>query len=176
MKTGIISYSLTGNNEALAKGLAEALGAERIRILEDGRRSTGTIMLDIAFGRTPAVKLSAEADGRYDRLIFVGPVWMGRVATPFRGCFRGLRSRVGAYAFISISGGADGAGCNPRLTGELTRLLAKEPAAVVDMHIADLLPPEPKPRRKETSAYRLTQSDLRRLIAEAQAALAGFLA
>jgi len=171
VRTGVVSYSLTGNNEALARGLAEALGADHIGVMEKRRRSMGTIMLDMLFGRTPVVRLSSECAESYELLVFVGPVWMGKIASPLRGCFRQLGSRVGAYAFVSISGGADGKGSNSGLTGELTRLFAKEPTAVVDMHTADFLPQEPKPKRKDTSAYRLTRSDVKRLVEKAEAAL-----
>ena len=37
-----------------------------------------------------------------------------------------------------------------------------EPVALIDLHIADLLPPEPKPTREDTSAYRLDDWDIRK--------------
>jgi len=88
-------------------------------------------------------------------------VWMGQIATPFRACFKQLRKKVSRYAFISISGGADGP--NPKIAGELKKKLGKEPIALIDLHIADLLSPEPKPTRDDTSAYRITESDVRYL-------------
>lgn len=169
MKTSIISYSRTGNNEALADSLAAALGAEHFRITETGRRSMGTIVLDTIFKRTPAVRLPGADILQSDLVLFVGPVWMGQVASPFRACFRELRSRIEKYAFVSICGGADGP--NPGLAGELCTRLDKEPAAVIDLHIADLLPPEPAPTRKTTMAYRVGESEIESLTAAAVAAL-----
>ena len=32
---------------------------------------------------------------------------------------------------------------------------------VINLHIADLLPPDPKPDRKDTSAYRLNDRDVK---------------
>jgi hypothetical protein len=85
---------------------------------------------------------------------------MGQVATPFRVCFKQLGD-IRKYAFISISGGADGS--NPKLARELEERLGQEPACVIDLHIADLLPADPKPTRKDTMAYRITESDVNHL-------------
>ena len=97
----------------------------------------------------------------YDWVLFVGPVWMGQVASPFRVCFRQLSQQIGKYAFISICGGADGP--NPKLADELEERLGKEPACLLDLHIADLLPSEPTPTRKDTMGYRITERDVKHL-------------
>ncbi len=161
MNATIISYSHTGNNEALATSLAAALEAEHVRVTEEKSRTMGTIVMDILFNRTPSVDFSAESVAQHDLVLFVGPVWMGHVATPLRACFKQLRDKIDRYAFVSISGGADGP--NPKLADELKKRLGKEPVAVIDMHIADLLPQEPKPTRDDTSAYRINESDTKHL-------------
>jgi len=169
MKTMIISYSLTGNNKDLAESLAETLAAEHSNITESKPRTTGTILLDMIFNRTPKIQIPVSKTEDYDLVLFVGPVWMGQVASPFRACFKQLGPKVDKYAFISISGGADGP--NPKLADELGKRMGKEPAVVIDLHIADLLPPEPKPRRKDTSAYRINKRDIRSLTDTAAATL-----
>jgi hypothetical protein len=161
MKIIVISYSLTGNNEALATSIAAEFAAKHIKISESKPRTMATIILDMLFNRTPHVSPIVDNVADYDLVIFVGPVWMGQVATPLRAYFKHLKARLGQYAFISISGGADGG--NPKLAGELTKRLGKEPAALIDQHIADLLPSDPKPGRKETSAYRLNDRDVKSL-------------
>lgn len=161
MKTIVISYSFTGNNQDLATSLAATLGAEHIRITEPKPRKMNTIVLDTAFNRTPKIIIPVVKTEAYDLVLFVGPVWMGQIATPFRACFKQLGQWIGEYAFISISGGADGP--NPKLAGELKKRLGKEPICLIDLHIADLLPPEPKPTRENTSAYRITGSDVKYL-------------
>jgi hypothetical protein len=120
-----------------------------------------TIILDILFNRTPQVNLIVDKVEGNDLVIFVGPVWMGHVATPLRAYFRQLKAIPGQYAFVSISGGADGA--NPKLAGELKKRLRKDPAALIDLHIVDHLPPHPKPNRKDTSACRLNDRDVKNL-------------
>lgn len=169
MNALVISYSYTGNNEALANGVASLMGADRFRIEEAKRRGGWTVFLDMLMDRTPrTVRPACEAEGR-DLVVFIGPVWMGMVASPLRACFERLRPTIGRYAFASVSGGADGP--NPGLAAELERRLGKAPVAVADLHIAGLLPPEPRPRRKDTSAYRITAEEAGRLAEAVVAAL-----
>jgi hypothetical protein len=161
MKTVVVSYSLTGNNGDLAASLAATLGAEHVRITEPNPRTAGTIVLDKVFKRTPKITLPVENIAEYDLVLFVGPVWMGQIATPFRACFRQLGQEIGRYAFVSISGGAEGA--NPKLAHELRERLGKEPVCLIDLHIADLLPSEPEPTRKDTMAYRINEREVEHL-------------
>jgi hypothetical protein len=161
MKTTIISYSLTGNNATLAASIAKELGAEHIKIVEAKSRTTGTIFFDILFNRTPKVNPMPGGVGDSDLVIFVAPVWMGQVATPLRAYFRYFKDRPANYAFVSISGGADGP--NPKLAAELSKRMGKEPAALIDMHIANLFPPDPKPTREVTMAYRLKEAEVKGL-------------
>jgi flavodoxin len=161
MKAMVISYSLTGNNRDLAASLAQAIGAEHARVAELKSRKMGKIVLDILFKRTPKINMPVESVEAYDLVLFVGPVWMGHVATPFRACFQQLAPTIGDYGYISISGGADGP--NPNLADELTERLGREPAHLIDLHIADLLPSEPKPTRDDTMAYRINGQEVKHL-------------
>ncbi|MBK9981088.1 MAG: NAD(P)H-dependent oxidoreductase [Saprospiraceae bacterium] len=161
MKILIISYSFTGNNDALAATLASELKADHIKVTENKLRTTGKIFFDILLNRIPEVNPKIETVKNYDLVIFMGPVWMGKIATPLRGYFKQLKTTMGKYAFVSISGGADGP--NIKLRSELHKRIGKEPAALIDMHIADLLPPEPKPERKDTSDYHLREEDVKSL-------------
>lgn len=160
-KTVVISYSFTSNNEALATGIAEELGAEHISLKEPKPRTTGSIAFDMLFKRTPQVQPLPASWGEGDFLIFVGPVWMGQIASPLRSYFKHLKNHPASYAFVSISGGADGS--NPKLEAELVKRTGSKPTVLLDMHIADLLPSDPKPSRKETSGYVVTPADIQEL-------------
>ena len=159
MKKTVISYSLTGNNDLLASSIASGISADHIRVTEEGVRNMGKIAFDMLFGRTPKVNLSSGIDnlGEDDFVIFVGPVWMGVTASPFRFCYKNLKKKISRYAFVSISGGADGP--NPKLESELTKRMGRKPVQVIDLHIADLLPSDPRPTREDTSSFRLTGND-----------------
>jgi hypothetical protein len=117
------------------------------------------IVLDIIFRRTPKIVMPVDKMDGDDLMLFVGPVWMGQIATPFRACFKQLGQKIDKYAFVSISGGADGP--NPNLADELEKRLGKEPVCLLDLHIAELLPPEPEPTRDDTMAYRITEKDVK---------------
>ncbi len=157
----VVSYSLTGNNDALAESVAKALRADHRRIIESRRRSMATVVFDVMLNRTPRGAVDLTDIDRYDLVLFVGPVWMGQVASPFRGCFNGLREKLARYGFVTICGGADGP--NPGLAEELRRRLGGEAEAVVELHIAELLPIEPEPERKDTMAYRLDSEETEKL-------------
>lgn len=158
MKTVVMSYSFTGNNEALAKRIAEELKVEHIRITEPKERTIGTIAADFIFGRTAQTEPKPQIMAAYDLIIFVAPVWMGQPAFPMRSYFKQLKKHPQKYAYISISSGA-----NPGLPGTLKRRTGVEAVAAVDLHIADLLPSEPRPTPQGISEYRLTEQDIENL-------------
>ena len=161
MNVLIVSYSHTGNNDALAAGIASALKAKHVRITEVRKRKTGTIVFDVLFNRAPKIHPVPQDLTDADLVIFVGPVWMGKVASPFRAVYKEMKGNLDNYAFISISGGA--LGPNPKLGEELFMKTGTKPATVIDLHIADLLPSETKPTMKVTSSYRLKESDIQQL-------------
>ncbi len=86
---------------------------------------------------------------------------MGHVASPLRAYFKHFKNRIEKFAFVSISGGADGP--NPKLGNDLRKRLGKEPITIIDLHIADLLPSNPKPNREATSTYHLNDRDVKNL-------------
>ncbi|MDF2938021.1 MAG: hypothetical protein K0Q90_3394 [Paenibacillaceae bacterium] len=159
MNIAVISYSLTGNNKALAQRVAQALQADLIEVTEPKARTMGTIMLDMLFNRTPQAKPGPASLDGYGLLLFCGPVWMGHVASPLRPYLQHLRKHPQQYGFFSISGGADGG--NGKLAGELQKRAGAAPVMLLDQHIAGLLQAgtAPAPERKDTSAYRLTEKD-----------------
>jgi multimeric flavodoxin WrbA len=161
LKSVIMSYSLTGNNEALAKRIAEELKVEHIRITEPKKRTNATIAADIVFGRTPKTEPKPQVMSEYDLIIFVAPIWMGQPAFPLRAYMKYLKEHPQKYAFVSISGG--GLNDNPGVSKTLKSKTGVEAVTVVDLHIVDLLPLEPKPTPQVTSAYRLTAQDVENL-------------
>lgn len=156
MKTAVIYYSMTGNNEKLAARVAALLSADLIKVTEKKRRTTGTIVKDILFGTTPKTAPSPDTLTAYELCIFVGPVWMGKAATPLRAYFKALKAGPRSYAYISLSGG--GLNPNPGLGGDLKKQTGSSPAALIDLHISDLLPSSPKPTMKDTIAYLLDEA------------------
>jgi flavodoxin len=170
MKTAVISYSLTGNNEALAASIADKMQATHIKVTEDKERTNWTIAWDMIFGKAPKIKPSAGIISGYDKIVLVGPVWMGGIASPLRAYVNEIKRTGKAYSFVSISGGA--LNDNPNLYDELVKKTGMKPQAVVDMHIKDLLPEEPTPTREMTSEYKVTGDDIVKLTDQAVGELA----
>jgi hypothetical protein len=148
----------------LAARIASELSAEHISVTEPKPRTNGTIALDMLFGRTPKVDPTVSLGEDHGLVVIVGPTWMGQVAAPLRACLKALKASANPYAFVSVSGGADGP--NPKLARELKRRVGREPVAVINLLVVDLLPSDPKPTREDTSAYRLTDEDATRLTNE----------
>lgn len=156
-----MSYSLTGNNGTLAAAVAKALSAEHIEILEEKPRKMGAIILDMILNRTPRVQPLPAVLEQYERILFIAPVWMGKVASPLRAYLKHLKVHPQPYAFASISGGA--LNTNPKLADDLEKRARTKPVVFIDLHITDLLPTEPKPTMKDTSAYRLNDAEISKL-------------
>lgn len=157
MKCVVFYYSLTGNNETLGISVANALSAECIKITESKNRTNGTIISDMLFNKTPEVKPIPDFLKNYDFVLLIAPVWLGKAASPIRAFLKYIKKNPMKYAFASISGGA--LNDNPKLGDDLEKRAGKKPAAVVDLHITDFLPQNPKPTAEETSAYRINESD-----------------
>ncbi len=163
MSIAVISYSFTGNNRKLAAAVAEAIAAEHIEITTDKPQTEGTIIADMLFNRTPKVRLQPSALERYERILFIAPVWMGQVASPLRAYLKHIKTHPKPYAFASISGGA--LNPNPKLAEGITKRAGNKPAAFLDMHIAELFViGKEQVKTKETGEYILTDADVETII------------
>lgn len=161
MKILVVSYTFTGNNERLAKSVAKEFTAEHLMVVEPKARTMGVIVMDMIFNRTPKISMQPNKVADYDLILFFAPIWMGQVASPLRAYLKELKKNSTKYAFISISGGADGG--NPKLRSELKKRVGREPLALIDLPITSLLPSDQPADRKDTSAYRIDEKDVKKL-------------
>lgn len=156
MRTAVVSYSYTGNNNKLAAALAAALGAEHIAVVPDEPVTMNAIALDMLFGRTPAVKPDPAALAQYDRVVLLAPAWMGKAAAPIRAYLKQLKKSPVPYAFVTLSGGS--LNPNPRLPHDIAKRAGARPFAFETRYIVDLLPKDPKPTPQQTSDFRLSDA------------------
>ncbi|WOO37050.1 hypothetical protein R2R35_00730 [Anaerocolumna sp. AGMB13020] len=173
MKTIIISYSYTGNNEALAEMVAKELSVKHYKITTSKPMTMVTILLDMMFSRVPRVDPLPAIVKDYDIVLFFGPVWMGQTASPLRAYLNNLKRNSKPYGFISISGGADGG--NPKLAQELLKRTGNPPVLLLDQHLSELLPVKSQVTRKETSSYKINEADLMQLTKHTLEAVKGIL-
>ncbi len=163
MKTLVIYYSFTGNNSKLAQKIAMSINADIKEIKEKKNRTILTILLDVLFNRIPTIKDFDIQFELYENLIFVAPVWFGKIATPLRALFKELNVKIEVYSFVSISAGTNGEK-NSNLEKELMQRTGLMPKAVINPLISEILTANPKPSRKQLDAYRLSDTDAHDLV------------
>ena len=164
MKTKVISYSYTGNNEALAADFAKEIGAEHLRITEPKKRTAGMIVKENLFKRDPKINLSKDEISEDVFAIFFGPFWFGKIASPLRSYFKQLKNRSFKYGFVSLCVGPDDPEADDNLKDELNNMIGKDPEFIILKKIADLFPPDPQPTQQMLTQYRLNEKDLKMLV------------
>jgi flavodoxin len=158
MKTLIVYFSHSGNNEILVKYLQNKISCDTLRIEEASRRTGMTILLDLLFNRTPKLKDHGRPLENYSDFIFVAPIWAGKIATPLKSFLLKEKDRLKSYSFISLCGGVKGQ--LQKITDELKKILHRDPELVKELWINDLLPPDKINTVKYTSGYKATVADL----------------
>ena len=157
MSTLIVYYTLTGNNGIIASELQERLGCDLARI-ETVRRSTKfSIFLDFVFKRSPAIRELGVSLLKYERVVFMGPIWAGKIATPLRTFMRTKKDTIQRYAFLSVCGGGQSSQ-KERIKDELTQLLNRPPECIAECWINNVVPAV-KRNTLAVSEFRQTKED-----------------
>lgn len=164
MKTKVISYSFTGNNEAFAADFAREVGAEHIRITEPKKRTAGKILKENLFKKDPKINLSGDEITDEDFVVFFSPFWFGKMASPLRTYLKQLKNKPTQYGFISLCVGFENPEDAEKLKAELASYCGSEPEFVIINKIADLLPSDPPPTQNMLNDYRVSEEDLERII------------
>lgn len=154
MKNLIVYYSFTRNNEKIAEYLSTQLGCHIAKIETVKKRSGLSILLDMIFNRTPAVKAIPYYLWNYEHIIFVAPIWAGKIATPLKSFLTHEKANIKSYSFITLCGGGNPKQ-KPNIQKELLAITQKAPMSVLELWINDLLPIEKKNTIKYTSGYRI---------------------
>jgi len=161
MNTLIVYYSFTSNNEKLAFYLTKQLHCDVAKLETISKRSGFSIMLDLLFKRKPALKPLHLNLKDYHDIIFIGPVWAGKVATPLKSFIINERENIRDYSFITVCGGGN-RDQKAHIIHELTSAIGKEPVKVVELWINDILSEKKKDTIKYTSGYRLEVDDFKK--------------
>ncbi len=113
MKTAVVYYSMSGNTQQIAEKIADALGADLIRI-EPKKEYPSKGFRKFIWGGKSAVmgdrpKLQPYMlDSGYDRIIIGTPVWASNITPPIRTFItenRDMLSRIEIAAFVCYAGG-----------------------------------------------------------------------
>lgn len=137
MKTAIIVYSFTHNNQILAGEILTRTGGTLFNIEERSSRSKLTIFLDMFFNRIPKIRDYQHMSEGFDHYILISPIWGGRIATPLKAFIIEERSKIKSYSFITICG-SDSEAQRAKIEMELTGLFSLKPAKVTELSLAAL--------------------------------------
>lgn len=168
MKTCIISYSFSGNNETLAKGIAEKIGATHVAIREPKERTIGKIIMDMLFGLTPKTMPEVSVIKDYDRVILMGPTWMEKVPSPLRGYLKAVKESKAEFDYITISGGA--LHKNPKLIKDVMKYGGQKVQLFYDMYVSDFIDKK-ELTKEDTQNYQLSSDEFSELIDRAVIAI-----
>lgn len=158
MKTLIVYYSFTQNNEKLAKYLHKILNCDIVKLETVKRRSGLSIMLDLMFHRSPALKTIPYYLRDYDHVIFMAPIWAGRIAMPLKTFLTKEKPNIKRYSFVTLCGGIPGQ--KEKIEKELASAVNIMPENVIELWINNLLPADKKDTIKYTSGYRIEPDEL----------------
>lgn len=153
MKTLIAYYSFTQNNEKLAKYLQKQLNCDIVKIETTKKRNGFSILLDLMFMRKPEIKPPPYYLHDYDHVIFIAPIWAGRIAMPMKSFIINQEPNIKQYSFITLCGGS--AGQKEKIQNELVATLQRPPVKLLELWVNDLLPVEKKDTIKHTSGFRI---------------------
>jgi flavodoxin len=159
MENLIVYYSFTRNNEKLAEHLQTRLGCHIAKIETERKRSGLSIMLDLIFKRKPVVKPIPYYLWNYKHIIFIAPVWAGKIATPLKSFLTHEKKNIKSYSFITLCGGGD-AKQKENIRKELSSIVQQEPTGVLELWVNDLLPVEKRNTIKYTSGFRAEADDV----------------
>ena len=153
MKTLLVYYSFTQNNAQLAKTIQSRLGCDILQIETVWKRSTFSIFLDMLFGRRPSIRKHNLSMENYDQFVFVGPIWLGKIAGPLKTFLHEERDKIKRYSFITLCGGL--AGQKEKIEAELVSILGIHPLNVSELWISEIVDQSVPKDAKNISAYRV---------------------
>lgn len=158
MKTIVVYFSFSGNNDLLANEIQQKMHCDKFPITEPGKRTWFTIFLDILFDRMPRIQNTVPNLANYDNIIFIAPIWAGKIAAPLKSFLLLNKNSIGRYSFITACSG--GPGQKEKIESELMRLVEKRPVIVTELWINNLLPADQKNNARGVASYRLTPKDI----------------
>lgn len=164
------------NNERVADQTARDLNIDWIKIEEKKKRHVLTNLLDVIFSRKPKITLDFTMLEPYDMIIFMGPVWLGHPASPFRRIFDYLQTHQKKYGLITVCAGNNDCVSNTRLKSYLVERVGYEPEFVKELKIFDLLPTmDEKERNQKMLSYQVNQEDIIRFTEEAKSVIHDYM-
>lgn len=159
MKNLIVYYSFTRNNEKLAEHLRDRLNCEIVKLETVKKRNGFSILFDLMFSRKPRLKPVTVSLRDYDHVIFVAPIWAGKIAMPLTSFLSDQKQNIRSYAFATLCGGGN-VNQKENVRQELLSIVQKAPLNMLELWINDLLTEDKKNTIKYTSGFRIEDEGL----------------
>lgn len=158
MKTLVAYYSMSGNNKKLADYIKEKYNLELLEIKEKKKRKTFTIILDLIFKKRKSKLAEYNADlDRYDNIILIGPIWMGKVCKPLLTFALNEKDNIKSFSYMSVCGGGNR---DILLEDNFTLETQITPKKVLQLAITPLIPAELQKDLKYLMSYKIKDEDL----------------
>lgn len=102
MKTIVFYYSGKGNNKFLAEKISQGLDCE-IEEIKPRINNFTFFLMGIDFGIKPIKNPLAD----YERVILVGPVWVGKFITPLKSFLKKYQAEINKLVFVTCCGSTE---------------------------------------------------------------------
>jgi flavodoxin len=158
MKNLIVYYSFTKNNEKIAEYFRNQLSCHIAKIETVRKRSGLSILFDLMFNRKPAVKAIPFYLWNYEHVIFIAPIWAGKIAMPLKTFLLNEKANIKKYSFVTVCGGGN-ASQKAKVEKQLIELTGKVPEKVVELWVSNLLPIQKQGTVKSVTGYRIQPAD-----------------
>jgi len=99
MKTLVLYYSNKGSNEYLAEKIAQNLDC-KIEAIRPNLNVHFLMLFGMSFGNK---KIKSDLS-KYDRIILVGPIWMGKFVSPLKSFVKKYKSQIKKLVFVTCCG------------------------------------------------------------------------
>ena len=160
MKPLIVYYSHSGNNAKLAAELRDRIGCPMVEITERKKRKGLSIFIDFLVHRKSRLAPIDVDVKDYGPIIFMAPVWAGKIAAPMRTFIQQEKANLLDYSFITICSGAPGQ--REKLAAELVALTPQKPAVVAELWINNLLPEEQRNKIKYATGFKANRQHIQK--------------
>ena len=138
MEMLVLYFSVRGNNKLLAEHLARRLGADAERVRDARWFPRLHMPRDLMKDDLPPIKpIAADVSG-YDSVLFVAPVFAGKIAMPMKSAIAAMAPKLPSYSFVSLCG-YDRPDQRKELVAQLTDLTGKAPEHLGALSIGDLV-------------------------------------
>lgn len=158
MKTLIISYSATGNNDKIAAYIAKELKMDHIRVNISNSKITLGLMFKHLFNVKPKILPPADVIDKYDYIILCAPIWMGKIAVPLKSYITYLKEHPRKYGFITVRGNVENP--NKTISQSLEKMIGTKPSFVNQQTIESILRDNNNYDPKDIISYKLNDKDI----------------